>query len=124
MNNEFKERLSNTLAWLGFGYPTLLLVGVYFSRAMNVDALYNILSFTGWSSHRWGEDVVIALIVYGACCSINYLVVGNPRLIPFRVQMKKQGKDCMIKVTVVLAGVLIFGFVMIASRQIINSLFS
>jgi len=76
-----KERLSNILAWFGFGYPALLLFGGIIAEFTSLDEIIQILADT----HNYRvEEALMSLVVYGVCLTINYLMVGSLRLLPWR----------------------------------------
>ena len=123
-----KERFSNVLAWLGFSY--LVLVNVF--AIMEMRDLTHILIGTRWVDE---DEITFTVLVYVGCAVINYLMVGrfrflpwldvaDPIPVPFNGKMTKQAKDTIKKVTLVIAGMLIFGFAMIASRKLVSALMS
>mgnify|MGYP003644499251 CR=1 FL=1 len=75
-----KERISNILAWFGFGYPALLLFGGIIAEFTPMDEIVQILA----DDHRYRvEEALMSLVVYGVCLTINYLIVGRIRLKPW-----------------------------------------
>jgi hypothetical protein len=124
-----KERFSNTLAWLGFSY----LVVIPLSSYMDWWGVTSILIGTKYSIGQ--PEITFTVLVYVGCAVINYLMVGrfrflpwldvaDPIPVPFNGKMTKQAKDTIKKVTLVIAGMLIFGFAMIGTRQLASALFS
>jgi hypothetical protein len=76
-----KERISNILAWFGFGYPALLLFGGILAEFTPMDEILQILADT----HNYRvEEALMSLVVYGVCVTINYLIIGRLWLIPWR----------------------------------------
>jgi hypothetical protein len=73
--NTFRYRLSNVIAWIG------LLGTVAFS---GFTALV-FLSLVMGNSIKGAEDFLIpSLSVLATCALINYLMVGSPRLLPWK----------------------------------------
>ena len=69
MNVSFVERFSNVLAWLGFGITVLTIL--------------NSISDLRFDASIWG-----ALGFHGFLATVNYLMVGRFRLLPW-VEVKK-----------------------------------
>ena len=124
-----KERFSNTLAWLGFFY----LVVIPLSSYMDWRDLTHTLIGARYTNVQ--TEITFTVLVYVGCAVINYLMVGrfrflpwldvaDPIPVPFNGKMTKQAKDTIKKVTLVIAGMLIFGFAMIASRKLVSALMS
>jgi len=72
----FRYRLSNVLAWGGsLGGGLLIATLVTIASALLVN---------GWASNSLKEPMVAGLLVYLGCAVINYLIVGNMRLLPWK----------------------------------------
>jgi hypothetical protein len=72
-----KYRVSNVLAW---GGPLGLSWGGWY--ASGGDRIVN--SGSGLQIVGWEEPFFIGLAVYLACTTINYIIVGSLRLLPWR----------------------------------------
>lgn len=71
-----KDRISNIVAWFGFGYITLgLVVGIF-----DIDTILELL---GMGRNYRFENFIMSLVVYGGCATINYLFIGHLRLVPW-----------------------------------------
>ena len=71
----FKYRVSNVVAWggsLGAGWLIGLLVAIAYRLGNNDDI------------RGWEEPFFTGLAVYLGCALINYLMVGNMRLLPWK----------------------------------------
>jgi hypothetical protein len=76
-----KERISNVLAWVGFGYPVLLLfAGLVRLITRNRD----LLELLGGGRNYEFDDFLISLFIYGASVMVNYLIIGRVWLLPWR----------------------------------------
>jgi len=77
----FRYRLSNVLAWFGFsaliGMPFLWVAGF-------VAYTLSPVTYRGPSSDDFNEPLIIVLLCYLGCALVNYLMVGSPRLLPWR----------------------------------------
>jgi len=73
-----KYRVSNVLAWVGFIYPASFwfLAGLY-TIGLEVDSLGEAL---------YPDSLMnfVAFGLYPCCALINYLIVGNMRLLPWK----------------------------------------
>ena len=72
---EPKERISDVLAWFGFGYPIALALAGMYGR----DALEPLGG--GWEYDF--SDVIVSAMVFGGCATLNYLITGKPRFVPW-----------------------------------------
>ena len=71
----FKYRVSNVVAWggsLGAGWTIVMLVTIAYRMGNNL------------TNRNWEEPFFTGLAVYLGCALINYLMVGNMRLLPWR----------------------------------------
>ena len=77
MKSDLTERLSNLVAWAGFAS----FFGIF---------LWIIVAVSIWGrslgpfSHLDENYLVYGLIAYVICGCINYLIVGNMRLLPWK----------------------------------------
>jgi hypothetical protein len=93
MDSLQRERLTNIISWVGFGYPVLLIISMQIDEITADDSLFRFLSFSGWSSYG-AEDFYISLTVFSICVAINYLAIGKLRFLPFKINemiIKKVG---------------------------------
>jgi hypothetical protein len=81
---ELKARLSDVLAWFGFAYPIVLALAGMYGR----DALEPL------GGGRWYDltDVIVSAMVFGACATLNYLISGKPRFIPWNKRLSLETK--------------------------------
>ena len=102
----FRDRLSNVLAWggsLGGVFLIVMLVLIadrsvdgykYHKESMQdttpADLLYQEMILEGKLKPSWGprrgdiRAAIMGLAVYLGCALMNYLIVGSPRLLPWR----------------------------------------
>lgn len=79
-----KARLSNVLAWLGFAYPIALALAGMYGR----DALEPL----GGGRQYDLTDVIVSAMVFGGCATLNYLITGKPRFVPWNGEMSPETK--------------------------------
>jgi hypothetical protein len=48
-------------------------------------------------------DVIVSAMVFGACATLNYLISGKPRFIPWNKRLSLETKDDMKRVAIRLA---------------------
>ena len=89
---ELKARLSDVLAWFGFAYPIVLALAGMYGR----DALEPL------GGGRWYDltDVIVSAMVFGACATLNYLISGKPRFIPWNKRLSLETKDDMKRLAI------------------------
>ena len=81
---ETKERISDVLAWFGFGYPIALALAGMYGR----DALEPL---GGGRSYDF-SDVIVSAMVFGGCATLNYLITGKPRFVPWNGEVSPETK--------------------------------
>jgi hypothetical protein len=74
---EFKDRVSNAVAWVGFIYPAFFWF-FFCLGELGVD----VRPFKPLYPHDIKEFVAFGL--YPCCALINYLMVGKMRLLPWK----------------------------------------
>ena len=90
-----KERLSDVLAWFGFGFVvfTYSMWGLYeFSADIGVYMTeLGTMKFLGFTprEYTYGTAHNRIWVVYIGCTVANYIAVGRPRLLPFQVDMDR-----------------------------------
>ena len=74
-----KYRASKIIAWIGFIFPIIAWSSVVL-YVIGLDALADLIrgAYPDWSRR------FVLLGLYPCCAVINYLTVGNPRLLPWK----------------------------------------
>ena len=73
-----KYRVSNVLAWVGFIYPaSFWFLGGLYTVGLEVNSV-------GQALYPEGLELFVMFGLYPCCALINYLVVGSPRLLPWK----------------------------------------